>query len=165
MRKVNLRATAKPSPESFFYPVIMTDESDITLNQWALPDYESARARAQYIINQILDADPVTIVAEPVAIDSYSLWLVGRQKSVQMGILDSEAKVEALGQDLLQAIGVPSYRTDQLDPEMLVEDRVRVISSDPSVTKFATLDQAKEMVRSGRFIVTGPGLIVERVDW
>jgi len=162
MRKVTLRAAAKETPEGYFYPVIMTDESDITLNQWALPDYESARARAQYIINQILDADPTTIIAEPVGFYSYSLWLVGHQKSIQMGLLDSESKVETLGQEILRALGVVYYRPDQSDPDMLIDPLIRVRSDDPADPSYVSLADAKEMVRSGRYIVMGPGLIAER---
>lgn len=45
MRKVNMRPTAKETPDGLFLPVIMTDEADVTINAWGFSDYELARKR------------------------------------------------------------------------------------------------------------------------
>jgi len=79
-----------------------------------------------------------------------------------MGLLDSESKVETLGQEILRALGVVYYRPDQSDPDMLIDPLIRVRSDDPADPSYVSLADAKEMVRSGRYIVMGPGLIAER---
>jgi len=165
MRKVNMRPTAKETPDGLFLPVIMTDEADVTINAWGFSDYELARNRAEYIINQVLDADPVLMAAQPLEDGTYSLWLLSGQKNLRMGILDSEERVEALGQDLLAALGLRVYRTDQLDPEQLTQPEVRVRSTDPNSRIYVKLEEAKKMVADGDYIVAGPGLIVEKEYW